>query len=123
MQKHREVLWRRQGGKCGYCRRPTVLPAALVEQFHGPFKDDELGVLIEELLTTNERFKKRWHDDLATLEHVVPKAAGGGNDLTNLIMACASCNQEAGALYLKQREAAKNKSEKADPDEDSTLST
>lgn len=100
----RDLLWKRQGGKCGYCGRITVLPKALIEQFAGPFPEAQTGPLIEELLASNERFKQRWHDDLATLEHIVPKAEGGSNLLSNLMLACASCNQEAGAQYLKKRE-------------------
>jgi 5-methylcytosine-specific restriction endonuclease McrA len=35
----------------------------------------------------------------ATLEHIVPRSHGGGNDLTNLAIACARCNHEKGSRH------------------------
>lgn len=40
---------------------------------------------------------------LATLEHVIPRWAGGTNAMTNLAIACAQCNVEAGAKGLKEK--------------------
>ncbi len=42
--------------------------------------------------TTDER--GRGHS--ATVEHVVPKAEGGSDDMDNLVMACMRCNNERG---------------------------
>jgi len=86
----------------------TVLPTVLIEQFVGPFHENEKGDLIETLLSTVAQFKQRWHDDLATLEHIIPKAEGGGNTLKNLMLACSACNAEKGAEYLKERERLMN---------------
>jgi hypothetical protein len=35
----------------------------------------------------------------ATLEHIWPRTHGGGNDLPNLAIACASCNREKGGRH------------------------
>lgn len=37
---------------------------------------------------------------LVTLEHIVPRAAGGRNDEDNLVAACSSCNGRKGSLSL-----------------------
>ena len=34
-----------------------------------------------------------------TVEHVLPRARGGTNDLANLALACRRCNQEKGARH------------------------
>lgn len=34
---------------------------------------------------------------LATVEHIVPQGLGGGNDPSNLALACARCNNQKGA--------------------------
>lgn len=33
----------------------------------------------------------------ATIEHVVPRAFGGPNNLTNYVLACSACNNERGS--------------------------
>lgn len=33
-----------------------------------------------------------------TLDHVVPRAAGGSDDLSNLVLCCCKCNRKKGAL-------------------------
>ncbi len=35
----------------------------------------------------------------ATVEHLVPRSAGGGDDLRNLAVACARCNHEKGVRH------------------------
>lgn len=37
--------------------------------------------------------------DVMTIEHIMPKALGGGNRLENLALACFACNTERGAIY------------------------
>lgn len=36
-----------------------------------------------------------------TLDHVVPVAAGGKDELSNFVIACGSCNSRKGALPLQ----------------------
>jgi HNH endonuclease len=36
---------------------------------------------------------KRFKADVLTIDHVVPLARGGSNDLTNLVLACEPCNK------------------------------
>lgn len=93
--KRRAIIWQNQDGKCHYCGRATILPRDLVEKFVGEFDDSEQGYIIDQLMN-DPRFKFRWHDDLATIEHLIPKAAGGTDAITNLVVACARCNQEKG---------------------------
>lgn len=38
-----------------------------------------------------------------TADHVIPRAHGGSNDLSNLRPACARCNYSAGATVRKNR--------------------
>lgn len=38
-----------------------------------------------------------------TIEHVVPKAHGGTDDLENLALACARCNHEKGIRHDRRR--------------------
>jgi len=35
----------------------------------------------------------------ATIEHIVPRAAGGSDELGNLALACARCNHEKGVRH------------------------
>lgn len=35
----------------------------------------------------------------ATLEHIFPQAQGGGNELSNLAVACGRCNREKGRRH------------------------
>lgn len=42
--------------------------------------------------------------DGATLDHVVPQAAGGGNELTNLRLAHKRCNQVRGHAFALLRD-------------------
>ena len=44
-----------------------------------------------------------------TIEHVVPLSWGGTNDITNIDLACAPCNQQRGReSWLMKRELVKN---------------
>jgi 5-methylcytosine-specific restriction endonuclease McrA len=44
-----------------------------------------------------------WDDNLATLDHVVPLAAGGGlYDKNNLVVACSKCNSKKGKLSAEE---------------------
>lgn len=59
-------LWAKQAGKCFYCGCSMHLS-------RGP-KD---GIC---------------SDNLATLDHYIPRSQGGSNDLSNLVAACYRCN-------------------------------
>ncbi len=39
----------------------------------------------------------------ATLEHIIPQAQGGTNDVKNLAVACARCNREKGQRHDHKR--------------------
>jgi 5-methylcytosine-specific restriction endonuclease McrA len=38
----------------------------------------------------------------STLDHVIPRSAGGRTRLGNLVLACKSCNMRKGSLSLEQ---------------------
>ena len=40
--------------------------------------------------------------DCATLEHVIPKSAGGSAEWDNLVAACRLCNNARGAMYARR---------------------
>ena len=75
-RKKRERLWRDSGGVCFYCRRPTLLQLPSASVPHDP------GML-------------------ATIEHLVPKSQGGGNNRANLVLACIRCNLARGGTTFR----------------------
>lgn len=68
----REKLYMKQGGFCYYCLERMTMS------------------------TPDERHPRR-----GTLDHVKPRAEGGGSVADNFVLACFSCNQRKG----RQREA------------------
>jgi 5-methylcytosine-specific restriction endonuclease McrA len=67
----RERLHAQQGGRCHYCGIPMTQ-------------------------RTIGGAKARPTD--ATIEHLVPRALGGGNQLPNLVAACSRCNALGGRI-------------------------
>jgi 5-methylcytosine-specific restriction endonuclease McrA len=67
----RRTIFKRQKGKCCYCKRELNLPVKNSEVNNG-----------------NPR--------TASLEHLIPKCDGGTNDPDNLAVACISCNSIRG---------------------------
>ena len=63
-------IFARDGGRCVYCGIPARRPGRGVRR--GP--------------------------DLATLDHVKPKAFGGALDRGNIVLACSACNNERGTM-------------------------
>lgn len=45
--------------------------------------------------------KKPVATDALTIDHVQPRAAGGGADIQNLLIACAPCNKRKGATVIE----------------------
>jgi hypothetical protein len=58
----RIILWKEQAGRCHYCDVPTSLES----RCFGP--------------------------QMATLEHLCPRACGGPNQMRNFVMSCQDCN-------------------------------
>lgn len=100
-KKRRRQIWEEQEGKCHYCGRYTVLPEALLAEYVEEIPEDKTD-LIDLLLKEDADFKYRWHDDLATLEHLLPRGQGGTDARWNLVVACAKCNQEMGMIAHQQ---------------------
>lgn len=42
-------------------------------------------------------------DAVLTIEHLVPRAYGGPNHVSNYVLACAPCNHEAGCLSVAEK--------------------
>ena len=66
--KHHPRLWEHQRGLCFYCDVPMI--------------------------RTQPSEQKSKSGRLATLDHRVPRAKGGHRIRSNLVLACASCNQK-----------------------------
>ena len=63
-------LWNRQDGQCAWCdQRMTT---------HRPDAGQAPNTL------------------MATIDHVIPKAQGGGHDRPNRVLACRDCNERRG---------------------------
>lgn len=70
--------FRKQGGRCFYCRCRLVLRTTQRDKAIPPESERDLAI--------------RPH----TLDHVVPKAHGGSDGLSNRVLACAPCNADKG---------------------------
>jgi 5-methylcytosine-specific restriction endonuclease McrA len=46
---------------------------------------------------TNLKIKSKDPKELATIDHVVPRALGGKNEPSNYVVACQHCNEKKGA--------------------------
>jgi 5-methylcytosine-specific restriction endonuclease McrA len=78
-------IYARDGGCCVYCGIPARHPGRGVKR--GP--------------------------DLATLDHVLPRSAGGPLNRDNLVLACSACNNERGIMEAEAFRALKAGREKA----------
>lgn len=67
----RERLFARQGGHCHYCREQMTMR----DHHDAPVRSTD-----------------------ATIEHLVPRALGGGNTPQNLVAACSRCNALGGRI-------------------------
>ena len=71
--RRRELLWARQGGHCHYCDCHMTMRA---------YHDHDQAIQPTD----------------ATIEHLVPRALGGGNTIANLVAACHRCNALVGRI-------------------------
>lgn len=67
----RQMLFTQQDGRCAFCGRPLTLD------------QNKVGT-----------------PEYATMDHLIPRATGGKDEPTNLVLACAPCNQEKRDLPL-----------------------
>jgi hypothetical protein len=70
----RDEVAERDGWRCRYCRRPVSPPPA------------------------GRSFTAAEAPHVATLDHWVPRCRGGRDELSNLVLACAPCNETKGSL-------------------------
>lgn len=71
-------LIRDSDGRCWYCGRETV-----------PQRMDEWGRCVIDGLT-------------AAIDHVTPRSKGGGNEDSNLVFCCFSCNSQKASMSLEE---------------------
>jgi 5-methylcytosine-specific restriction endonuclease McrA len=94
----------RDGWDCAYCTHPLVNPE---DDSH--WKWDGGGDYI--LCPTGEHYSNCTHPEgywsiahravtSGIVEHVIPRAHGGGNDLANLVLACDRCNSAKASKLL-----------------------
>jgi len=85
-------LYARQNSLCWWCKSATVifgyLPRDAVLS-----KENGHIVWVEAGLTLKAR--------MATIDHVTPISEGGGNDESNLVMACEDCNGDRNNVKMK----------------------
>lgn len=115
MKKHRAVIQylpliiKRDGSsKCHYCGCETWTDPAHVSEpivYHARGLSPVLKWLIPASLE-NKRVQ---------VDHVIPKSRGGTDELENLVIACAQCNQSKGhktgdefSAWLRGRKAERN---------------
>ena len=67
LRRIRRALFEVQGGLCYYCGR--------------------------RMSRRRPRPGERNPDEMATIDHLIPRFAGGTNDKDNLVVACRACNQ------------------------------
>lgn len=66
------------------------------------FRDDKHQVWVGKCIHCNARMTVAKNGDTDfTIEHLVPKYAGGGNNLENLALSCGDCNHEKGRRHDK----------------------
>lgn len=101
----RRQLWHDQKKRCYWCRKKVVLPEDLLRKYlpldslYQERLADQLGQLHAQLMAKVPEFRQRWLNDLGTLDHLIEHARGGSNELTNLVLACAPCNESRGRRF------------------------
>lgn len=80
-------IFHRSGWRCHWCKMPIVRVADAAHKSH--FKEEAFYVGYYDWKTGDiVRARK------ATIDHVVPLSDGGKSDASNLVAACAECNQK-----------------------------
>lgn len=93
LRSHRRLrVFAEKGLKCEYCSRMGIY---LIKA--------EKPVKISKTKPKEKIVVTEYHIDiytadfkLMTIDHIVPKCKGGGNNISNLIPSCAECNEEKG---------------------------
>jgi 5-methylcytosine-specific restriction endonuclease McrA len=73
-KRYFELLFEREQGKCFWCERKVI-------HYNDPSGKQE--------------------SDQATLDHLINKVYGGGNNRRNLVLSCYRCNHKRGNTPLK----------------------
>lgn len=82
------ITFRKQFGKCHYCKVLT----------YKTFKLSKSGF---------EYIRINGGPDEFSIDHKLPKSKGGGNEPSNKVRCCASCNTEKGSRDYEEFKAAK----------------
>jgi 5-methylcytosine-specific restriction endonuclease McrA len=101
----RRRLWQSQKKRCYWCDKKVILPEDLLRKYiplssiYDEGLADQLPGLHAQLMSRVPEFRRRWKNDLGTLDHLVEHARGGSHEITNLVLACAPCNELRGRRF------------------------
>ncbi len=107
VRRIRRRLWLKQNKRCYWCDKEVILPEDLLREYV-PLDDiynqqlaDQLPGLHSQLMSRLPEYKRRWLNDVATVDHVIEHARGGSYDDDNLVVACMSCNAARGRDFQR----------------------
>ena len=103
----RRKLWKHQKKRCYWCDKKVILPEDLLRKYvplssiYDEGLADQLPQLQAQLMSRVPEFREQWLNDLGTLDHLVEHARGGSHKITNLVLACAPCNERRGRTFQR----------------------
>lgn len=83
--------YHQQGARCYWCGRKAYIAHRYKIKARRKALAAKLGI---EVGTPN--WRKRVGEHFATVEHLIPKAHGGTDAWSNIVMACKACNNARG---------------------------
>ncbi len=111
VRRIRKRIWLQQDKRCHWCSREVILPEDLLREFI-PLDDlydqqlaDQLSGLHSQLMSKSSEFRRRWLNDVGTLDHVIEHARGGSLKDDNVVVACMPCNAARGVHFQKLLES------------------
>lgn len=107
--KRRRQVGDRDGWKCSYCGTQLV-PFGREQEFCGWLEAytswEHCGCGLHDLVTEPCEFSGAWVPppgwDWPHVDHVIPRSQGGGSELSNLVLACVSCNSRKGSMSAER---------------------
>lgn len=79
--------------------RPSWWSKNYPRRLHLAMRDGEVCHWCGAALNIKIKSHKEASPPRATLDHVIPRSAGGSNDLGNLVLSCAPCNEARGGVH------------------------
>lgn len=98
------VLSERQNHRCAYCGKRTWVydadndsnPAHITRKM--VIKPKRKKSRLQAMTWTSDKLPHMTEDDMATEDHIIPKARYGADIMTNLVMSCYTCNRIKGTV-------------------------